>query len=271
MKLASFQNLEIVLFRYLMIEAKGPSIKGRIHSIETCGTVDGPGIRFVIFTQGCPLKCLYCHNPDSRDRKGGREVSIDEIIEEVKKYSSYMQCSEGGVTVSGGEPLLQVKFVKEIFRRCRDLGIHTVLDTSGCIRLPSPSVQSLLDYVDLVLLDIKSYDASTFRHLTGMDVDNTLEFARYLHRIKKDAWIRFVLVPGLTDDPKNIEGLAKFICEIDNVKRIEILPFHKMGEYKWKMMGLDYKLHDTEPATTQDVERAKEIFCSYGLLDKFVC
>lgn len=236
---------------------------GRIHSIETCGTVDGPGIRFVIFTQGCPLKCLYCHNPDSRDIKGGEETTVEKMMKEIRKYKSYMESSGGGVTISGGEPLIQRKFVEEILKSCKKENLHTALDTAGCIR--PKTCQSLLNYTDLILLDIKSYDPSIYKKTVGVDIDITLEFASYLSEIKKETWIRFVLVPNLTDPIHNIEGLAKYISTMNNVTKVEILPFHKMGEFKWRLMSLENKLEDTPTPTKEQISQAKKIFKKYHL------
>lgn len=236
---------------------------GRIHSIETCGTVDGPGIRFVIFTQGCPLRCLYCHNPDCRHFEDGKEVTVDELIAEIKKYRSYMRYSNGGVTVTGGEPLMQPGFVREIFKRCKELGIHTALDTSGYVLLDA--AKPVLEYTDLVLLDIKSYDPEIYRKVTSVSLEPTLKFACYLHKINKPAWIRFVLVPGLTDPVANVEGLAKFIATLDNVELVEVLPFHQMGEYKWEQLGYDYQLKDTQPPSPELIERTVNIFKHHGL------
>ena len=173
---------------------------GYIHSVETCGTVDGPGIRFIIFTTGCPLRCLYCSNPDCRYLEHGKQVTVDELIVEIQKYTSYMKASGGGVTISGGEPLFQPEFVREIFRRCKELGIHTALDTSGFCNLET--AKSVLEFVDLVLLDIKSFDPATYTKVTQVDIKPTLILAKYLSEINKPAWIRFVLVPDLTDDPR---------------------------------------------------------------------
>ena len=237
--------------------------QGRIHSIETCGTVDGPGIRYVIFTQGCPLRCLYCHNPDCRYLNEGKEVSVDELIADIQKYRSYMKFSGGGVTISGGEPLMQPEFVGEIFRRCQELGIHTALDTSGYVNLAT--VKPLLDYVDLVLLDIKSFDPKIYHQVTSVSLEPTLKLARYLSDINKPTWIRFVLVPDLTDPHHNIKGLAEFVSSLNNVERVEILPFHKMGEYKWEQLGYEYQLKDTPAASPELVNKAKAIFTEYGL------
>ncbi len=239
------------------------TVVGKIHSVESCGTVDGPGIRFVIFTQGCPLRCLYCHNPDCRNLADGKEVTVDELMEEIQKYRSYMRFSGGGVTVSGGEPLLQPEFVTEIFRRCQQLGIHTALDTSGYADLQT--AKSVLKYVDLVLLDIKSFAPETYLKVTHVSLSPTLEIAEYLSEIKKPTWIRFVLVPNLTDDPQNIEGLAKFAAMLHNVDKVEVLPFHKMGEYKWEQLGYEYQLKDTQPPTPEMVKTTQDIFRKHGL------
>lgn len=238
------------------------TITGHIHSIETCGTVDGPGLRFIVFTQGCPLRCLYCHNPDCRHWADGQEVTVDQLITEIQTYASYIQ-APGGVTVSGGEPLMQPYFIREIFRRCRALGIHTALDTSGYCHLKV--AEDVLEYVDLVLLDIKSYDSKTYQKVTGVALEPTLGFARYLSDIRKPAWIRFVLVPGLTDGQENVEGLADFLATLGNIERVEVLPFHKMGEYKWEQLGYPYELTATQPPSPEEVQRVVDIFKRRGL------
>ncbi|MBW4465131.1 MAG: pyruvate formate lyase-activating protein [Pegethrix bostrychoides GSE-TBD4-15B] len=231
--------------------------RGFIHSVETCGTVDGPGLRFVIFVQGCPLRCLYCHNPDSRNSEDGKEVSVEALINEIQHYASYIR-PPGGVTVSGGEPLMQPQFVREIFRRCRELGIHTALDTSGYTQLETAI--AVLEFTDLVLLDIKSFDPTLYERVTHVSLEPTLAFVRHLEAIHKPTWIRFVLVPGLTDDPQNIAALAQFVGTLSNVERVEVLPFHKMGEYKWNMLGLDYALKETPPPTPEQIQQVTEIF-----------
>jgi len=239
------------------------SVTGRIHSLESCGTVDGPGIRFVIFTQGCPLRCLYCHNPDSRCIREGQEVTVDELMTQIQKYRSYMRFSGGGVTITGGEPLMQPEFVRELFRRCQDQGIHTALDTSGYVNLDV--AKPVLDYVDLVLLDIKSFDPKIYFKITNVSLEPTLAFAQYLSEIKKPTWIRFVLVPNLSDNLESIEGLAQFVSSLGNVENVEVLPFHKMGEYKWQQLGYDYQLKDTPSPTPQQVQQVMEIFQRQGL------
>ncbi|WP_448380419.1 pyruvate formate-lyase-activating protein [Gloeomargarita sp.] len=237
-------------------------VKGRIHSYESMGTVDGPGIRFVLFTQGCPLRCLYCHNPDCRDIYGGREVTVGELLAQVQKYRSYLQ-QGGGVTVSGGEPLMQPEFVAAFLQGCQALGFHTALDTSGYC--PIPVAEPVLAHTDLVLLDIKSYDPELYRRVTQVSLAPTLAMARYLSDIGKPTWIRFVLVPGLTDPPHNLEGLADFVASLKNVERVEVLPFHKMGEYKWEQLGLEYLLKDTPPPSEALLAQTKAIFQSRGL------
>jgi pyruvate formate lyase activating enzyme len=249
--------------RYAQTGSQPSHLSGRIHSIETCGTVDGPGIRFVIFTQGCLLRCLYCHNPDTRETGGGTEVTPAELITEILKYRSYMQFSGGGVTISGGEPLLQPEFVKEVFRRCQELQIHTALDTSGFPDLTT--AKPVLEFVDLVLLDIKSFDPKTYLHLTGVPIEPTLRFAEYLRDINKPTWIRFVLVPNLTDYPDNVTKLAQFVSTLPNVEKIEVLPFHKLGEYKWHQMGYHYELENTQPPSYEQIQKVKDIFINYGI------
>lgn len=238
-------------------------MKGRIHSIETCGTVDGPGIRYILFTQGCPLRCKYCHNADTWKMTDGKEVDTAELINEVVKYKSYMQFSGGGITVSGGEPLLQPDFVKDLFVKCKANGVHTCLDTSGFISLDK--ADPVLDYTDLVLLDIKSYNPEVYKDLTGVPLDPTLAFANHLSERNIPVWIRYVLVPNLTDNLEDIEALAKFLTTLSNVERIDVLPFHKMGEYKWEQLGYEYALADTLEPTRESVTETKEIFKKYNL------
>ncbi|NMB06906.1 MAG: pyruvate formate lyase-activating protein [Tissierellia bacterium] len=238
-------------------------VMGKIHSLESCGTVDGPGIRFVVFMQGCPLRCKYCHNPDSWKISDGKDISVDEIVKEAKKYKSYMKFSKGGITISGGEPLMQYKFAKELLKKCKDEGIHTAIDTSGYIEIEK--AKEVLEYTDLVLLDIKSYNEKVFKDLTGVSNENTLTLAKYLKEINKPTWIRYVLVPGITDNMEDIENLAKFISNMDNIEKVQILPFHKLGEYKWEELGYDYELENTPVPSEEIVKKTKNIFSSYGL------
>lgn len=215
---------------------------GYIHSYESFGTVDGPGIRFVIFLQGCPLRCLYCHNPDTWSIKGGKPTTVEEIVKQVKKYRNYLQ--GGGVTVSGGEPLLQIEFVTELFAALKAEGIHTAIDTTGFTfdRDHTQAFDDLLTVTDLVLLDLKHIDEKKHIELTGKSNRSVLEFANYLAANNKPAWIRHVLVPGLTDDRDDLANLRAFIDTLANVERVEVLPYHSLGEIKYQRLGLRYHL-----------------------------
>ncbi len=233
-------------------------MKGRIHSFESFGTVDGPGIRFVIFMQGCPLKCKYCHNRDTWNISGGTEYSIDEVIEKVMRLKPYMNTSHGGVTVSGGEPLLQMPFVTELFKKLKEMKIHTALDTSGNFPI-SETLKELLTYTDLVLLDIKHINNEKCIDLTGLPNTNTLNFAKFLSQHDIPMWIRQVLVPGITDDEMDLLALKDFIASLKTVKKVEILPYHDLGKFKWAELGLKYELEGVRTATQEDVKRAKNI------------
>lgn len=234
---------------------------GNIHSFETFGTVDGPGIRFVAFMQGCPMRCKYCHNPDTWFSAGNR-YSAEEVAKNVLKYKSYL--TGGGVTVSGGEPLLQTEFVTELFRILKVQGVHTAIDTSGitfdisdekCVERH----ERLLEYTDLVLLDIKHIDDDCHRALTGMSNKNPLSFARYLSDSGKDMWIRHVLVTGITDNDAYLHRLKEFIDTLKTVKKVEVLPYHSMGEVKYEKLGLEYALKGLEPPSAERIQNAKQI------------
>lgn len=233
-------------------------MNGKIHSIETFGTVDGPGIRFVIFMQGCNLKCKYCHNRDTWNANSGKSVSKEELIKEISKYKSYIDTSGGGVTVSGGEPLFQAEFVTELFKELKNLGYHTTLDTSGTFPM-TDQIKELLKYTDLVLLDIKHINPEKCVNLTGFTNKNTLEFAKYLSNINLPVWIRQVLVPGYTDDKFDLLDLKKFISTLSNVEKIEILPYHSLGKFKWEKIGVPYELDNVESPTPEEIERAKSL------------
>ena len=237
-------------------EAQEPS--GYIHSYETMGTVDGPGVRFVLFLTGCPLRCQYCHNPDTWRLLNGSRATVDEVMDEIGKYSDYLIESEGGITISGGEPLFQPMFLSHILRRCKKLGLHTAVDTSGF--LGRRMTDKMLADTDLVLLDIKSSIPEVYRTVTGVDIGPTLEFARRLDADGTPIWIRFVLVPGLTDSVENVDGVADFLATLGNVERVEILPFHKMGEHKWETMDLEYRLKNTESPSADLVGRVQDQF-----------
>ncbi|GEB75825.1 pyruvate formate-lyase-activating protein [Sporolactobacillus inulinus] len=238
-------------------------VLGNIHSIESFGTVDGPGIRFVVFTQGCPLRCKYCHNVDTRPIGTGKQVTVDEIIRELKDYLPFIQSSGGGITVSGGEALLQIPFLIELFRACKAIGVHTALDTSGCCYVDAPffhqKFDQLAEVTDLVLLDIKEINSERHKWLTGQPNERILAFARLLAKKQIPVWIRHVLVPTITDSADDLTDLGAFIDTLDNVERVEILPYHKMGVFKWKANGLDYPLEGIEPPTNEEVTRAAEL------------
>ena len=230
----------------------------KVHSTESFGTVDGPGIRFVLFLQGCHLQCKYCHNRDTWDMKGGEYKSVDDILEKIKRYKNYMLLSGGGVTVTGGEPLLQVKFLIELFKRLKEEGIHTCIDTSGIVAI-TDDIKKVLEYTDLVLLDIKHIDDEKCKKLVGVSNKRELEFAEYLSQNKIKMWIRQVLVPGYTDDEQDLIKLKKFIKSLKTVEKVQILPYHSMGKYKWEKLGVKYELENVRDANDADVERAKKI------------
>lgn len=230
----------------------------KVHSIESFGTVDGPGIRFVLFLQGCSLKCKYCHNRDTWDPTLGEEKTLDEIIEKVKRYKTYMTLSGGGVTVTGGEPLLQVKFLIEFFKKLKEEGINTCIDTSGMFNI-TDDIKEVLKYTDLVLLDIKHIDDEKCKKLVGASNKKELEFARYLSDNNHKMWIRQVLVPGYTDDENDLLKLKDFLNTLKTVEKVQILKYHSMGKYKWEKMGLKYELDGVRDATIEDEERAKKI------------
>ena len=237
-------------------------IRGRIHSLESFGAVDGPGLRCVLFLQGCPLRCLYCHNPDTWDPDGGREVSAAEIVREIAEYRNFIRT--GGVTLSGGEPLLQATFARELLRLCRQEGFHTALDTAGSVTLAV--AEPVLAESDLVLLDIKAADPALCRELTGNDGANARALLRSCEATGTPVWIRHVLVPGITLVPERLEELADLLAGFSCVRRVELLPFHKMGEYKWRELGIGYRLRDTPPATPEEVETVRALLSARGIL-----
>lgn len=231
---------------------------GRIHSFETFGTVDGPGIRFVIFLQGCPFRCLYCHNPDTWNCNEGTEYSVDELMDKIRRYIPYFKSSGGGITISGGEPLMQIEFLTELFKKCKAEGIYTAIDTNGFVTENRPLSQ-LLDFTDLVLLDIKHMNPEKHKQITGQSNELPLQFARLLEERKIPVWLRYVVVPGLTDDEISIRMLSTFIKSKSNIENVELLPFHKMGEFKWKELGLGYSLQDVPEASEEDIERIRKL------------
>lgn len=233
---------------------------GRIHSIETFGTVDGPGIRYVVFMQGCILRCQFCHNADTWEIGTGKQMSVSEIVDDIQSYLPYMKSSGGGITVSGGEPLLQLPFLIELFKACKKHGIHTALDSSGGCYSKADAFQEqiseLIQYTDLVLLDVKQIDRKKHMKLTGMPNDHILEFAEFLSDHHIPVWIRHVLVPGITDIDDDLSRLGTFIGGLSNVEKVEVLPYHKLGVYKWEALGLEYPLKEVEPPDEERIEHA---------------
>jgi len=235
-------------------------MKGRIHSIETCGTVDGPGLRYIIFMQGCLMRCQFYHNPNTWKMSDGKEVTVQELVDDIESYLPFFQASGGGVTVSGGEPLIQTKFITELFKELKKLGVHTAIDTSGGCYSKSPSfrksLDELLSLTDLVLMDLKQINPERHKTLTGLKNDHILDFAKYLSEKQIPIWVRHVLVPGITDFDEDLYKLADFIQTLSNVERIEVLPYHKLGVYKWEELGYDYPLQGIEPPTEDRVNNA---------------
>ena len=236
-------------------------VTGRIHSIESFGSVDGPGIRYVLFLQGCPLKCLYCHNPDTWAFDDGKIVTAGEIVDDIATNRNFIE--KGGVTISGGEPLLQQEFCAEVLDGCHELGLHTALDTSGI--MPVEMVQDVLDKADLILLDIKSIDETMCETITGASNRNALATLRYREERGMDVWIRHVVVPGYTLDFEMLARMADYLKDFSCIKKVELLPFHKMGEYKWKELGRHYSLTDVPEPSEEDMKKAAELFDSRGI------
>ena len=237
---------------------------GRIHSIETGGTLDGPGIRYVIFMQGCPLRCKYCHNPDSWKIDDAKGTTVEELIKDIKCYKPFMDFSKGGVTISGGEPLLQKKFLIELFKRLKEENIHTALDTSGYSDL-NQETDDLLDQTDFVLLDIKHLDPEAHKKLTGVSNSKIIRFANYLNQRKIRTWIRYVIVGNYTEDLEYATRLAAFVQGFDNVELVELLPYHELGKHKWNELGFDYHLDDILPPDRKMVAKIRDIFESRGI------
>ena len=237
-------------------------LKGYVHSLESFGSVDGPGVRYVIFLTGCAMRCQFCHNPDTWDMPKGTPYTADELVKTALRYQTYWG-EQGGITVSGGEPLLQIDFLTELFRKAKEQGIHTTLDTSGNpFTREEPffeKIQELMKYTELVMLDINHIDDEKHKVLTGWTNENILDMAKYLDELHKPVWIRHVLVPERSDEDTALEKLHEFIEGLGNVERVEVLPYHTLGEYKWKELGYDYPLRGIEPPTKERVEHAKQI------------
>lgn len=243
--------------------------KGYVHSLESFGSVDGPGVRFIIFLSGCAMRCRFCHNPDTWNMQSGKPYTADALLKQALKYRSYWG-SKGGITVSGGEPLLQINFLTELFQKAKEKGIHTTLDTSG-----GPFTKEepffgkfieLMKYTDLILLDIKHIDDEQHRILTGCTNRNILELAEYLSDLQKPVWIRHVLVPGQSDNDAYLKKLNAFIGTLKNVEKVEVLPYHTLGTYKWEELGLDYPLKGVEPPGKERIENAESLLQT----DKFI-
>lgn len=237
-------------------------IKGAIHSTESFGSVDGPGIRFLIFLKGCHMRCRYCHNADTWDPHSNDLRTAEELLDQAERYRSYWG-KEGGITVSGGEPLLQIDFLLELFQKAKERGIHTVLDTAGQpFTKKEPffhKFQELMKYTDLLLADIKHIDTAEHIKLTGCSNEDILEMYRYLSEIRKPIWIRYVLVPGITDNEGSLKRTRDFILTLKNVEKIEVLPYHSMGEYKWEELGIPYSLKGVMPPDAASEKIAKSI------------
>jgi pyruvate formate lyase activating enzyme len=236
---------------------------GFLHSFTTGSTVDGPGVRVVGWTTGCQYRCRYCHNPDTWNMSNGIPVALARATEQLRKYRHGLKIMSGGFTLSGGEPLMQDRFAVKLFTAAKAMGIHTALDTNGS--LGNRLSDAELEQIDLVLLDIKMWDPERHRHLTGMDNAPVLDFARRLAERGRPIWVRFVLVPGLSDDVENIAKIARFSATLGNVKRVDVLPFHQMGRFKWKELKLNYTLNDVQSPSIEAVESACAQFRSEGL------
>ena len=233
---------------------------GHIHSTESFGAADGPGVRFIVFMQGCHMRCRYCHNPDTWKMGGGDEVTADEILKRALRFKPYWG-KDGGITISGGEPLLQIDFVIELFKKAKELGINTCIDTAGNpFTKEDPffsKFEELMKYTDLLLLDLKEINPTRHKDLTGFDNSNIIEMAKYLSEINKPVWIRHVLVPEHSDFDEDLDALGDFIDTLSNVDRVEILPYHTLGKFKWENLGIPYTLESISPPSTERIENAK--------------
>ncbi|WP_027344314.1 pyruvate formate-lyase-activating protein [Hamadaea tsunoensis] len=239
-------------------------VTGSVHSFDISIGVDGPGTRFVAFLAGCPLRCRYCHSPDTWFQRAGVPTTAAGLVVEIQRYQRFLQVAHGGVTISGGEPLQQARFTREVLQRCHDLRLHTALDTSGFLGVRADD--ELLAATDLVLLDVKSADPDTYRRVTRTgELAPTLEFAQRLDRMGKPMWIRFVLVPGLTDAPAHVDGLGRFCATLGSVERVEVLPFHRLGAHKYTALGLEFPLAHVEPPAAVLVDEVRERLRAYGL------
>lgn len=243
---------------------------GNIHSLESFGTVDGPGVRFVVFFKGCPMRCLYCHNPDTWDMNGGTQMSVDEIMEKFNKNRSFYKT--GGITATGGEPMVQLEFLTELFKRAKEESVHTCLDTSGIMfkREKLEQIDELMKYTDLVMLDIKHIDPEEHKKLCSQPNSGIIDFAEYLDKKGIDVWIRHVVVPGITDNEKYLYKLGRFIGKLHNVKALDVLAYHDMGKTKYVQLGIEYPLKDIEPLPKEKAVEARQIILK-GIKDERAC
>lgn len=231
---------------------------GKIHSFETLGAVDGPGLRFILFMQGCSLRCKFCHNRDTWDLHCGKEYTVDQIFEKIMRYKNYFIASNGGVTISGGEPLLQADFVIALLKKLKQAGISTAIDTSGMVDI-TPKIKELIDLTDLFLVDIKSINDEICKDLVCHSNKKELEFIKYLDSIGKEIWIRQVIVPGITDKEDDLYKLRDFVNSIEHITKVDLLPYHDLGKYKWLELNESYPLEDVRTADSADIERVKKI------------
>lgn len=248
-----------------LMQARRSGDVALVHSWELVTAVDGPGTRMTMFMSGCPLRCQYCHNPDTMEMKVGTLERIEDVVKRIKRYKPVFKASGGGLTISGGEPLFQIAFARRLLKEVHDAGIHTTIDTSGYLgaRLRDED----LDNIDLVLLDVKSGDEETYKKVTRRELQPTIDFGDRLNAIGKPVWIRFVVVPGLTDGPENVANVARIVSRWkSNVERVEVLPFHNMGADKWHELGYPYTLEDTKPPKPEDVEEIREVFRKEGFV-----
>ena len=235
--------------------------KGRVNSLESFGSADGPGVRYIVFLKGCPMRCKYCHNPETWSADGGSEYDVETLVKTALRYRTYWG-KDGGVTVSGGEPLLQIEFVTEFFKALKEHGVHTTIDTSGQPFCDSEEYlekfDKLLEVCDLVMLDLKEFDSDKHKELTGFENENILKMAKYLSDKGKKMWIRHVLVPGVTDDKDGLIKLGEFIKTLKGVERVELLPYHTLGVFKYDELGIEYQLEGVNPPTAEEIQKAKE-------------
>ncbi|GAB3705039.1 pyruvate formate-lyase-activating protein [Corynebacterium nasicanis] len=246
-----------------LLDARVTGDVALVHSWEMVTAVDGPGTRMTLFLSGCPLRCLYCHNPDTMEMRTGTLERVEDVVKRILRYRRVFQVTGGGLTISGGEPLFQLAFTRRVLAEVHAAGVHTAIDTSGFLgaRLSDAN----LDNIDLVLLDVKSGDEDTYRHVTGQPLQPTLDFGDRLAALGKPVWVRFVLVPGLTDDPENVARVADVVAGWPNVERVEVLPFHNMGADKWRELGLRYDLADTKPPTSASLRTTRQAFRERGI------